>query len=609
MMADTSSCPARRTVFAAVYIGAMAWPWGAYQQVFHGYGVFDLALSTLFLALALSWVRHGRPNIPFDLLWPALLLLCGAAVCWTAGDRLAAQGILGGGIAFLLAHFGATNQTLVFRALAVSVLSAGCVAFLTLLAEYNFVFPTFFAHQGAAVGAGPTCLEEALLLFSWSFIAAFGVILGRRSLLWKGVAWLLPLAGLFCALAFYVIARRLRGELSAWSPNYTVLAFPTLPMALLGLYLASRVAARVFLLASPDFPSSRKLLGLILLAFALLLVFVGEIPSPGLCFCFGLVGALGVQRTLRSTEPLTIAWASLVVFPVLIVHAFFLFPGDARDYVSQVQRIRRAQGAQGAHDFLSLLLRRFPGESRARLELAKMELERGEIDAAVDGFIVALRESRASHIWDKPGPADVDAFLAQVRLKSANMTGISLEGCLAGAGKAQEAVSVLKSRITPGPDANIAPEILRRALSALLGGQETASYLGHWTASEMLAGLNLCGNPVQSVQAPADIPRRYLPAVLTARALRDGRMVTVFYPGGQMGRSWCMPRCTGETPGEGETWWLDPVLDGETGEWFVPLAGAADVTLGNEMRISLIEDARSDCGPGAGGWAVMCLLP
>jgi hypothetical protein len=176
-------------------------------------------------------------------------------------------------------------------------------------------------------------------------------------------------------------------------------------------------------------------------------------------------------------------------------------------------------------------------------------------------------------------------------------------------GRANEAVALLKGRIKTGPALDVDPEPLRRALMSLLSGQAADPDLSDWTAAELLAGLNLCGASCQSVQAPGGIPRRYLPMVLTARPVHDGRMIALFYPGGQMGRTWLMTPCSGETPGEGESWWLDAGLDSETGEWFVPLAGSADVVFGDELRVSLTEDAALDCGPGAGNWAVMCLLP
>jgi hypothetical protein len=142
-----------------------------------------------------------------------------------------------------------------------------------------------------------------------------------------------------------------------------------------------------------------------------------------------------------------------------------------------------------------------------------------------------------------------------------------------------------------------------------MGLPEEEAGLERWSSAELLAGLNLCGTYCQHIQAAAEIPRHLLPVVLAARPFQDGRMVTVFHPGGQFGRSWRMPPCTGQTPGEGEALWLDAAQDAETGQWSIPLAGAAEVFLCPEMRVSLIEDALLDCGPGAEGWAVLCLLP
>ncbi len=608
-MREDPSCERRRLAFGAVYAAAIAWPWGAYGQVYNGQGLFSAALAILTLVLVISWVRCGRPNIPFDLFWPAVLMGGGAAAFWATGERNVAPGVMVGCGAFLLAVFGATNRTLACRALALSSLSAGCVAVLTVLAEFNKVFPTFFAQEGGTVGAGPTCVSDAVILFAWFFFAAMALFLGRRHLAWGAAAWLLPFAAACCGIALFVMTRRLHADLRTWNPNFGALAFPLLPLVLLGLYLVSQAAARVFVLAESRIFCSRTCLGVLLLLFALLSAFSGRFPPAGLCFSFGLIAALGVPRTLRNVEAVTVGWVWLLVVPLLAAHAVILFPGDARDYLRGAQRARKQSGIQDATDYLGLVLRRFPGESRARLELAELELERGQVEAAADTFAGAVRERRAAAVLGPCDEKSLHQFLAKVRQQAEGMAGIPYERCLIGDGKGKEAVTTLKSRVKAGPSIDIDAEPLRRALASLLGINEADADFGEWTASELLAGLKLCGSYCQSVQAPEGIPRLYLPAVLATRPLHDGRMVAVFYPGGQTGRTWRMGVCGGETPGEGDSWWLDAVVDGETGEWYAPLAGSADVCLGDEPRVSLIEDATLDCGPGAGGWAVMCLLP
>lgn len=593
----------------AVCLGAMAWPWGAYQQIYFGVSLFYAALAMCSVVFFLSLLRDGRPPIPFDMLWPVLLILSSAAVLCALGESSLATGIILGCCSFLLALFGATNQTLVFRALAASCLSAACVAVLTLFAEYNSIFPTFFSATGGAVGAGPTNLAEALVLFAWSFCLALALFLARHRIRWGVVAWSLPIAAFLCAAALAALTTRLHDQFSVWKPNFGILAFPGLPMVLIGLYMASRAAARIFMLPSPSLFSPRNLLAVLLLSAALALALFGQIPSPGLCFSFGLAAALGIQRTLRNTQPVTVGWSALLLAPVLVAHAFMLFPGDARHYLLHAQRRNQEAGCQAAQDFLRLVLERFPGESRARLELARYELERGQVDAAVDTFLGALRETRPSRVLDRPKQGVVDEFLVSLKSKTNSLPGICLERCLVGTDRVEEAVALLKSRINGGSGLNIDSEPLRRALASLMGGQENGLNLSAWNAAELVAGLRLCGPYCQAIQAPADIPRRFLPAVLVARPVHDGRMVTVFFPGGQLGRSWRMPLCTGGTPGEGESWWLDPAFEIDQGEWYVSLAGAAEVVLGNEVRLSLIEDARFDCGPGSGGWAVTCLLP
>ena len=609
MMSEELPNVLRKWVHGAVYLGAIAWPWGAYEQVFHGQGVFSAALLALLLAFVVSWFRHGRPNIPFDVLWPVLLLNGGVAVAWGTGEGAAAPGIIIGCAAFLLALFGATSQTLVYRALAASLLSSGGVAVLTALAEFNKVFPSFFARQGGVVGTGPTNLVDALTLFSWSVMVAGVLFVGRRHLLSRTVSWLLPIVALACGAAFYLVARHLHNELRVWTPNYSALAFPMFPLLLLSFYLASRVAARVFVLAGFRLFCPETLLGLALLFFILVFALIGRFPSPGLCFSFGLVAALGVQHTFRNRETAKIGWVWLLLVPVLVAHAVLVFPGDARDYVRHAQQLKQEEGIQAAGDYLGLVLNRFPGESRARLELAGTELENGQVEAATDSFLASMRDRRATHVWGAPGSGEAARFLATLKLRSDGMPGIPYERCLAGVGRMQEALSVLRTRVHAGPNVDMDSAPLRRALISLMGGDETGPCLSDWSAAELLGGLNLCGTYCQTVQAPTEIPRRFLPMVLAARPVHDGRMVSVFYPGGQLGRSWHMPSCSGETPGEGESLWLEPVLDADTGEWYLPLGGVADIAFGDEMRVFLTEDTQRDCGPGAGNWAVICLLP
>ncbi len=613
-MAPERSGMGSRWVFGSVYVAAMAWPWGAYQNIYWGWGLFSIACVALTLSLITFWVRQGRPNIPFDLLWPALLLGGCAAVLWTNGDRASSGSLAAGSGAFLLAVFGATNQMVVYRALALSSLSAVAVAVLTVLAEFNKVFPTFFAMPGGAVGAGQTHLADLLILLAWSTVVASALFVGRRNIRWKLGAWLLPLVSLCCGIAFYALARRLTGDFTAWNPGYSLLAFPALPLVLLCLYLSSRAVARVFVLAEPGMLSTPVCLGGLVLLFSLAHAFIGQFPSTGLCFTFGLITALGVQRTLRDTEAVKTGWAWVLVVPVLAAHAFMLFPGDSRDYVRQAQETRAKGGIQAAEDYLGLVLRRFPGEAAARLEVAKLELEQGQTEAAADTFLAVVREGRAQNVFSKPNEQDLSRFLALLKQRAEGASGIAYERCLVGAGRMEEAVKALRGRVAVssdqgGIDPGVDVEPLRQALGGLLGAKVGDTLFSGWSAPELAACLKLCGPYCQTIQAPEGVPRQYLPAVLTARPLHDGRMVTVFYPGGQCGRFWRMNACNGETPGEGETWWLDTVLDGDTGEWYAPLAGSADVRFGGELSVSLLEDALLDCGPGAGGWAVLCLLP
>ncbi len=609
MMPNSLPGALQRLVGGTVYCAAVAWPWGAYAQVYGGQGLFSGALVALALALAGTWVRRGRPGIPFDLLWPVLLMGTGVAAFSVMGERSVPPSPILGCIAFLLAVFGAANQTLVYRALALSSLSAGCVAVLTVLAEFNKVFPTFFAAQGGVVGAGPAGLADALVLFSWSPVMAVALFAGRRNLAWRVASWLLPVSALCCGAALFLTARRLQESFCLWNPDYSVLALPTLPLVLLGLYLASRTAARVLILDAPCLVSLPRCLAGVLLICSLLLAFVGAFPPLGLCFSFGLVAALGVPHTRRNAEPIRLGWPWLVVVPVIAAHAVVLFPGDARDYLQQVRQVKGDSGAAGAAAFLDLVLRRFPGEAAARLEVAELELESGQVEAAADTFLAALRERRGSMVYSPSKSQAAVQFLDRLKERAAPRSGIPYERCLAGAGRTKEAVATLKTRVKAGPVVEVDLEPLQRALAALLGVETAKADLSDWTAAELLAGLKLCGDYCQSARAPEAVPRRYLPAVLTSRPTRDGRMIMVFYPGGQTGRTWRMPACSGETPGEGETWWLDPDVDADTGEWYTALAGSADVQFGNELRLSLLENASLDCGPGAGGWAVMCLLP
>jgi len=590
-----------------VYLAAMAWPWGAYADIYRGHGVFSVALAVLAILMGIAWVRQGRPGIPFDLFWPAVLLALFAFLHLGTEQISLSLSVLAGCAAFLLALSAATTRELVFRALAVSVLSAGCVGLLTVAADFNYVFPTHFAVRSAAVVGGPKSVSDALLMFSWAFVASIVLLVGCNRPV-RRVLWLLPIAAMAAVTALYFVARHLHSTCLAWQPNYQTLAFPALPVLLLAFYLVSRVAARLFLDAKEYPGTPGRPWGLLLLFFSLALAFLGTMPSPGICFTVGLLAAMGVRPPQHAPRPPRIAWAWLVMVPIVAAHAFILFPGDARNYAEKARALSAQGGTAEAGEYLGRVLTRFPGEACARMELARIELGCGQVEAAADTFCATARERRNS-LLGAPAAPDVDAFVENMKKAAGAATGIAYERCLAATEKVHEAILSLKARIKTGPVQDVEPEPLRRSLAALLGCTSSGTLFEDWTAAELLAGLGLCGEHCQFMQATPDVPRRYLPAVLTARPLEDGRLVTVFYPGGQIGRVWHMPRCTGETPGEGETWWLSPLLDSDFNEWCIPLAGSADVGFGDEMTIRLTEDRRFDCGPDAGEWSVLCLLP
>ena len=592
-----------------LFLASLAWPWGAYQHLYGSFGLFSVATLALFLAFVRSWIGNGRPAIPFDLFWPLGLMLSCAAGAFLATGSAVAQGLFWGVLAFVVALGSSVSPAAVCQALGLSVVSAGAVALLTVGSEFNYVFPTFFSATAGTVGAGPVSLADALAMFSWC--ACVGVILAcDHRYMTRGVrCFVIAPAVLSCALSGILLLRRVLSVAPVLEPQFSMLSFPALPFALLCLYLAARAAARVVVVARYCRARVPAFLALAMAGAAVACAFLGAPPSAGLCFSLGLVAGLGIFNRFQVAKWKRPLFPFLIVAPVIAAHFFVLFPGDVRDYALQTNQWVDAGQPLAAARHLRRILARYPGEGTARLLLARIELTAGQLHAAADNFCLVARDRRASRGLPPPSEEMQNRFVEALRTEPAVEGGVTYERCLVALGREQEALSHLRGRVQGAGVTNFSAEPLSRALAAVLGIGHGDGALTRWTPAEVIGALRLCGPYTQSIQAPAGLPRHFLPAVLAARPVRGGRAVAVFVPQGQYGRTWSMPPCAPESGVAGESVWLDPERDEETGEWFVSLAGVAEVRLRGTPRVSLTEDPALDCCPGAGPWSIMCLLP
>ncbi|HOJ69199.1 MAG TPA: hypothetical protein PK379_06725 [Candidatus Hydrogenedentes bacterium] len=573
---------------------AAALPGGSLQQVTPA--GLDLAA---FLAMAggilvLPGVIADRIRVPFELVWP-VMVLSGMAYfrAWVGGaEEVSFPAVLSAAVGFLGAAHVTRHGSVSRAGLAAWALFAPVPVLLTAAAGQGWLFPENWSRAGQPMlGApDPVSLTGMLLL-----CGVAGGILSAETLLpgkWIGGLWLVPFlaaGGLLVMMSQYLgwpVAEMIpRGE--AFAPG-------RIPETLVWLYLASRVTAKMTVAAR-----SRREPGLATGALACLLgTPVAVLWSPPSMVPLGvMVGMLvgpAISRGAATAMRFPRGWRLMVLVPMalVILRLGVVLPGDPRDYVARADQLVRKHQPEAAEFLLRQVNARVPGESRAAWQLAWLWLARDEPDHAARWAVRALRSAGSGvkpAFFSHPAPLEIQRFVDALRDAAGRNTAsgdyrgtLALGRVLFAAGRDDQALALLDALTRDEPCPPSLPLDLARRLVAWLlevpadALPESVSPDALWTALRAGAGTRI-------FPLPREIAGRCSAMALAARPMEDWTDILVIAGDTEIGGAgrWFVERRPPLPAGAFPDWadrqgtlneedtWSGP-LPGETREtWFV----------------------------------------
>ena len=504
----------------------VAWPWDVYQYVpLSGIHLTDLTGALLVSAFLADVLLSRTLRIPFELVWPVLLLI---GLVWVVGpdNSYAISASLLLVLLLAVLHF-TSGRGFAWRCLAAAAASAALVALVSnvvLVLRPSTLIPTAYSLDTGAVLFGARDLSSGVWTSVVCMVIAAWIVSSSRLTRWQRAAGLA--AGVVLAVSLVPVGKAMVVRREAWC---TSVPMPDNVGEAIVLVVAVWLVARVAAKLAVEWLESRQgrlllpmtILGLTVLLF---LVLPLRLRAPHAVMLGLAAGAAG--RKGSDVRVPRLAWAlPLPLAALAAVNAFRVFPEnrtDPRNYdVSAAQDLARADYGRLARrmDHFDALS---PGERRTHLWRANAALEQGQYRHATAQFAASLEPSEPQRRTILPRPSAEAAGRLQMRLRDvfssrADPAGhLGYERVLVAQGNLKGAVNLLRMRVreTERDPLNVSAAPFAEAVAFLLGNPEASETLAEWTAADLVTVLRSCGAQVRP--APPDVPRPALPVVLIA---------------------------------------------------------------------------------------------
>ncbi len=537
----------RPTAACLLFLFAFVWPWDVYQYIpwlgVHATGLIALVLVGLLIA---DVFRTRQLRMPFELLWPAVLLLLLVTLSLFHEGSGVSFRHLGAVLVYAATvHFARSRERIEYW-LWISCLSGACAALWTHLAFFAFPLPpTAYSLQTQGVlwfardlPGGALTLAICGVMSLHFLIHAVGTVkdFGKAALALVSAA--LP----FSALAFTLLPPRF--WMGGWHwrpPEFGHVPGVTLAALLVLLWIIARAIAKGVAFSSlaskieraPDDLEATPGVGVAVMIVTTLVV------ATLLCLCFpvrpvvahayllGLAGAYVLPKKERQGPPPHWQYALLLpcaaVVALNLVHVYPENRSDPRNY--DVAALADFDAGR-FHDLarrMNIIEAFAPGERRTHLWRARVELSLGYSHRAALEFGRAVRGSfGGSLVLPPPSEAEQNEFLVRLRdsCSSARVPErmLAYEYALVATGRADRALDSLRHRVYTRRKLHLdlPARPFAEAIAFLLGDQALAGPLRQWSAAELLMLLKHWGATIE--RAPADFPPDMLPVVLAARA-------------------------------------------------------------------------------------------
>jgi hypothetical protein len=505
----------------------------------------EFMVLALFICAIAHWARTQRLRVPFELAWPALLVVFLAWAGAATGSESRPLRVTGLVLVYLATVQAMGSRAAAGRCLAAFLGSSGMLALFSLAARTFWsgaLHPAGYdlgtgvtVHAARTVADGVWTLAAAAILGA-AFAARGGMRPRDRAL--AGIAGFLCLAALAQTLS---PAHALRGlpfdlrlpgeEPAAWT------------MLLVTVWLVARTAARLAVerIETPE-PALLPVLAATTAAGLLFLL----LPVESRLLHVMLL-AVAAGAATRRTEPPPGALAPLVFAPLLLFLVLCGAMSPDRDNPSDPRNYDFAAAADleaGRLDLLEQRLEYFESlhreERRTHYWRARIALERGhtrtaatELRAAVAGITlppVKIRKwTRPVMVWNADeGGQEVQEVRREIRdLLSAGpqpVPHLAHERLLAADMDASAVAQLMRSRLRQSvsrfagqEDAldRLPGKPFARALAFLAGRDREHAAFDAWTPSEMILVLEQCGAEFVFIGGDADYPAA-LPVVCAA---------------------------------------------------------------------------------------------
>lgn len=550
---------------------AFAWPWDVYLYIPRLGRSLDECLALLLIAVAAYELRPGRGRaralrIPFEFLWPALLVAALGTMLWLRAPAKGGPAVMGA--LLFLATAQLTDARLCGNCLRLTALSGAGVALQSLLRPVTAVPPTAYHLDTGPVFAFAADVPGGFLTLLLCAIAALALPgppldNGRRHIL--RVAAVLPIALLLDGLR-RVAPAIARGDIDL-TPARVTGSFVETAALLLLVWLAARIAAKHVLRARGlPTPATRPAVT------TAILVMVGAgacyalpVPvTPRLHYAFLLGLAAGAALRDRPDDPAGIPsptptplWA-LIPMLVAPLNLWTVHPENTRDPRNYDVAARADLDAGRLHELerrMAYFESFSPLERRTHLWRARAALVRGQWGRASEEFMWAMDTmSPQGLLLQGLTTADRDDFLIRLRDACSEASdparGFFYERALVATGEDLRALAALRQRIEALPVSDDAlyaaasPAPVRNAVGSLLCARQIIGWPLEWTTDMLAQTLRLWGATLES--APAGAPAAVFPLAVTAVVTVDGIELAAY--SGEGGRP--APTATAPPPQE-----------------------------------------------------------
>jgi hypothetical protein len=511
---------------------ALTLPLGYWDRLLYIFHLHHLALIPLILVTGYYWKKYQRISTPFELWFPATLLILFALLPASPQPplHLAMAAAL-----FVLTYHVCDSSALVFKTLQFSLLGNSLALLLNSAARWEWIYPTFFDPASALSLAGPTKPESCLTSLVLVIIIPFALESARRTGMHRSgtfITWL-ERAALLLPPFFFFSPETLSLKLFAQGGQIFLPA--ALPLTLTALWFIARIAAKLKI-ASSHLPEilARTFAGLVLIAAACFLL-AGILPDNNGVLVLALLAAVAKPALLHHEKTVGKGYA-LLLAPVLLLltlNILIIRSDDPRNYEYRAQRALQHNDLDGLQEHLDFVQERCPGERRADYYEARLLVALDNLDGARKSFELSLQPGR-NILLPPPGEKEIELFLEEIRDRSSaqpeSLRGIAYEQALLAAGRERHALSLLEIRGRTPPQENTDATPLAGALASFLEAPELEEQFARWDAA-LLADILQSVTPFSEIQqAPPAFPPALLPFVASIRPDFDSLEGMLFTP-------------------------------------------------------------------------------